>query len=217
MKMRRLRAPVGMLSGFMALSLAGCQSGQPSTLVDKSEAAESADVRDEARDVAEATLGKQAEILAKGNLAQNGREEVFVVNRIGGGAAPSASDANSPVIFVTRAAILEQNDGKWSEVLLCDEHLKNPSGYLGGSSPARANGWRLEFRQDEKEGLELKFTPSEKFGAANGNTDQSSGQMNRTFNVRWNKNAKRYQSYDQSHERYLTELPSLETPESTLK
>ena len=27
-------------------------------------------------------------------------------------------------IFVTRAAVLEKNDGKWSQILLCDEHLK---------------------------------------------------------------------------------------------
>ncbi len=29
--------------------------------------------------------------------------------------------------------------------------------------------------------------------------------------------AKRYQSFDQSHERYLSEVPSLETPQSILK
>jgi len=63
----------------------------------------------------------------------------------------------------------------------------------------------------------MKFTPSERFSAVGVNTDQSSEQKYRTFDVRWNKNSKRYQSFDQSHERYLNEVPSLETPESTLK
>ena len=120
-------------------------------------------------------------------------------------------------IFVTRAAILEKNGGKWSEVLLCDEHLKNPNGYLGGSPAARVAGWRLEYSQDAKEGLEMKFTPADRFDAVNVNTDESSGQNKPTFDVRWNKNAKRYQSFDQSHERYLSEVPSLETPQSILK
>ena len=217
MKIRRLRTAVGMLTWIMALFLSGCHTGQQPTAEDNKAAAESADVSDEVRGVAEATLGKGAEIVAKGNLAQNGREQILVVNRFTREAAASAGGANPSVIFVTRAAVLEQNAGKWTEVLLCDEHLKNPNGYLGGSTAPRANGWRLEFRQDTKEGLEMKFTPSERFSAVDVNTDQSSEQKYRTFDVRWNKNAKRYQSFDQSHERYLNEVPSLETPESVLR
>ncbi len=121
------------------------------------------------------------------------------------------------MIFFTRAAILEQNDGKWSEVLLCDEHLKNPMGYLGGTPATRVTGWRLEYTQDPKEGLEIKFSPAGGFDAAHGNSGRSSEQKHPIFEVRWNKNVKRYQSFDQSHERYLSEVPSLETPESTLK
>jgi hypothetical protein len=217
MNIRRLRTTVGFLSWIMALSLTGCRSAQQSTPSDNKATAESADVSDELRGVAEATLGKQAEVLAHGDLAENGREQVLVANRFTGRTEASAGGAIPSAIFVTRAAILEQNGGRWSEVLLCDEHLKNPNGYLGGTTTMRANGWRLEFRQDEREGLEMKFTPSERFSAVDVNTDQSSEQKYRTFVVRWNKNAKRYQSFDQSHERYLSEVPSLETPESTLK
>ena len=107
-------------------------------------------------------------------------------------------------------------DGKWSEILLCDEHLKNPNGYLGGSSAGRASGWRLEYTQDAKEGLEMKFTPAESFELARTRIKVPS-ERHPTFDVRWNKNAKRYQSFDQSHERYLSEVPSLETPQSILK
>jgi hypothetical protein len=206
-----------MLSWIMALSLAGCHMARQTAPREDKAAGEAADVADEARRVAEAALGKQAEILAQGNLALNGREQLLVVNRLPKGAARGERVANPSAIFVTRAAILEQNDGKWSEVLLCDEHLKNPNGYLGATPAARVTGWRLEFSQDAKEGLELKFTPAERFDAVNVNADQRSERNNATFDIRWNKNAKRYQSFDQSHERYLSEVPSLETPQSTLR
>ena len=214
MRIRQLRTIVGTLSWIMALSLAGCHSAQQPSPAEVKVAAERADVTDEARGVAEAALGKQAEILARGNLALNGREQLLVVNRISK-QATMGGNREDPPIFVTRAAVLEQIGGKWSEVLLCDEHLKNPSGYLGGSPSGRVTGWRLEYTQDAKEGLEMKFTPAEGFDPAN--ADRSSGQKFPAFEVRWNKNAKRYQSFDQSHERYLSEIPSLETPQSILK
>ena len=217
MKIPRLRTFVGMLSWIMALSLAGCHTAQQRPPAEGMAATEAADGTDETRDVAEASLGKQAEILARGNLALNGREQVLVVNRSSAGAPASMRDANPSPIFVTRAAVLEKNGGKWSEVLLCDEHLKNPNGYLGGSPAARITGWRLEYSRDAKEGLQMKFTPAERFDAVNVDADQRSGQSNTTFDVRWNKNAKRYQSFDRSHERYLSEVPSLETPQSILK
>ena len=180
-------------------------------------ATERADVMDEARGVAEASLGKEAEILAQGNLAQDGREQVLVINRFSAGVATGPEGADPSAIFVTRAAILEQDGGKWSEVLLCDEHLKNPNGYLGGFPAGRVTGWRLEYRQDPHEGLVMKFTPAERFDAVHVNADQSSDQKYPAFDVRWNRNAKRYQSFDQSHERYLSEVPSLGTPQSILK
>ena len=215
MRTQRRRTWRGMF-WIVTVFLAGCRTAQPSPAEVK-EDPERADVSNEARGVAEAALGKQAEVLAHGNLAQNGREQLLVINRYSAGAATGEKEANPSMIFFTRAAILEQNDGKWSEVLLCDEHLKNPMGYLGGTPATRVTGWRLEYTQDPKEGLEIKFSPAGGFDAAHGNSGRSSEQKHPIFEVRWNKNAKRYQSFDQSHERYLSEVPSLETPESTLK
>jgi hypothetical protein len=206
-----------MLPWIMALALAGCHSAQQPAPANVKAAAERSDVADGGRGAAEAVLGKQAEILVRGNLAMNGREQLLVVNRISKEAASGGGEANSSPVFVTRAAILEQDGGKWSEVLLCDEHLKNPSGYLGGSPAGRVTGWRLEYTQDAEEGLEMKFTPAERFSAVDANADQSSEKKFPAFDVRWNRNAKRYQSFDQSHERYLSEVPSLETPQSTLR
>src|SRR5579862_2256478 len=217
MRIRRLRTVVGTLSWLVVLLLAGCHSTQQAAPAVGKAAAIAADGADEARGAADATLGKQSEILARGDLALNGREQLLVVNRVSKQGASGGSGVNPSPIFITRAAVLEEESGKWSEVLLCDEHLKNPSGYLGGSPAARINGWRLEYSKNAKEGLEMKFTPAERADSAGMNAGQSSGQTSRTFDVRWNKSAKRYQSFDQSHERYLSEVPSLETPQSILK
>jgi hypothetical protein len=217
MRIGKLRTVAGMLFWIMALSFAGCRTAQQAAPAEVKAAAESADVADEARAAADASLGKQAEILVQGNLAQNGREQVLVVNRLPAGSRAGKESANPAPIFVARAAILEKDGGKWSQVLLCDEHLKNPNGYLGGFPAARATGWRLEYTQDAKNGLEMKFTPAERSDAVKANAGERSGPKNATFDVRWNKNAKRYQSFDQSHERYLSEVPSLETPQSILK
>jgi len=216
-----LRTVAGML--LLAISLASCQTAQQAApgngrANDNEKAsAGAANVADDAQAVAEASLGKQAVILARGDLALNGREQLLVANPFPREAPAGAGTANSPAIFVTRAAVLENSGGKWSQILLCDEHLKNPNGYLGGTLAARVSGWRLEYRQDAKTGLEMKFTPAEKFNAGSGNTDPRLAQNYPTFEIRWNPSAKRYQTYEQSQEKFLSEVPLLETPASTLK
>ncbi|HYL64898.1 MAG TPA: hypothetical protein VE077_19965, partial [Candidatus Methylomirabilis sp.] len=85
------------------------------------------------------------------------------------------------------------------------------------SPKERSAGWRLEYRQDARDGLEMKFTAAEKPDASDGNAKQSSEQKDPAFIVRWNKNAKRYQTFDQSQERFLSEVPSLDIPQSILK
>jgi hypothetical protein len=205
----------GMLSLILVISLAGCQTAQQAAPANENDRTVVGQVNaaDGAQAVAEASLGKQAVILARGDLARNGREQLLVVNPF---PKEAADVANSPAIFVTRAAVLENNGGKWSQILLCDEHLKNPNGYLGGTPAARVIGWRLEYSQDANRGLEMKFRPAEKFDAGNANTDPRLAQKSPTFDVRWNPSARRYQSFEPSQERYLNEVPLLETPESTL-
>ncbi len=216
MKISRLRAAAGMLSWTIALFMAGCGTAQQPPAEDKA-AAEAARAANEARGVAEASLGKQAEILAQGDLALNGREQLLVANRFSTGAQAGKGEANSSAIFVTRAAVLEKNDGKWSQILLCDEHLKNANGYLGGAPKARITGWQLEYKQDAKDGLQMSFAPAENFNGDPTNAGQVSEQKHSVFHVRWNKSVKRYQGFDPSQERYLSEIPTLETPESLLK
>jgi hypothetical protein len=217
MKNYKLRVALRNLPLIMALCLAGCQTAQQQKSDAGKAAAASEKLAEEAHGVAEASLGKQAEILAQGDLALNGREQLLVVNRIASAAPANVESASSSPMYIMRAAVLEKNDGKWSQILLCDEHLKNPNGYLGGSPKTRITGWQLEYRKDQKLGLEMSFTPATKFGVENTSADEGSEEKQPTFDVRWNKNTKRYQSFDKSHERYLGEVPSLEAPESILK
>jgi hypothetical protein len=217
MKNYRLRIALRNLPWIMALCLAGCQTAQQQKSDAGKAAAASEKLAEEAQRVAEASLGKQSEILAQGDLALNGREQLLVVNRIAGAAPANRESASPSPIYILRAAVLEKNDGKWSQILLCDEHLKNPNGYLGGSPKTRIMGWQLEYRKDQKLGLEMSFTPATKFGVENTSADEGSEDKQPTFDVRWNNNTKRYQSFDKSHERYLGEVPSLEAPESILK
>jgi hypothetical protein len=217
MRIRGLGTAVGILFGLLALGLAGCHLAQEAAPAEVTADPPRADLVDEARKVAEASLGKQAKVLAHGNLALNGREQVLAANPLSKGGATGEGESTETLIPVTRAAVLEKNDGKWSQVLLCDEHLKNPEGYLGGSPVGRVSWWGLEYRQDPKEGLEMKFTPAERLDTVYGHPDQSSGPKVASFDVRWNKSAKRYQSFDQSHERFLSEVPSLDIPQSILK
>jgi len=211
---RTLRTALTLLAGLAAFAFAGCSPAQPRS--DTTERAKTDDVAEatETQSVAEAVLGKNAEVLAHGDLARNGLEQVFAVNRLANN-KPNASGSSSSALWIMRAAIVEKKDGKWIEVLRCDERLKNPYGYLAGSPDGRVSGWRLQYDPNAPQGLEMKFTPADDYAdrQASGGNESSVGALL----VRWNIKVKRYQSLDQSHERYLSEIPSLETPHSTLR
>jgi hypothetical protein len=146
--------------------------------------------------VAQKLFGSETAVIAYGDLAKNGREEALIINRV-----KKPPDDLAPGTLVTRAAIVENDGaGKWEEVLLCDEHLKNPNGFLGGIPLAPVNGWRIQSEQDPKKGLTLYFTPLQK----------PAGGYLETIGVRWNPEVKRYQSLDRSYEHFLTEVSSLE-------
>jgi hypothetical protein len=212
----KLSAGAGLLIWIGAVCLFGCESAQQK-MVEEQAAADSANAEAEAQSVAAASLGKESEVLAHGDLARDGREQVLVVNRFRSGGAAGNGSGNSSPILITRAALLEKNDGRWTEILRCDEHLKNADGYLGGFSKARVSGWRLEYTQDANAGLKMKFTPADALAPVDSAASNGAVQQNQDLDVRWNKSTKRYQSFDQSHERYLAELPLLETPESSLR
>lgn len=146
--------------------------------------------------VAQKLMGTDTEVLLYGDLAKNGKQEALIVNRV-----KKPPDNLVPGTLVTRAAIIENEGGdSWKEVLLCDEHLKNPNGFLGGIPLAEINGWRIQTEQDPAKGLTLYFTPLQK----------PAGGYMETIGVRWNPEVKRYQSLDRNFEHFVTEVSSLE-------
>lgn len=218
MKVGRFGSSPAILLWLAAICLccSGCESAQQKA-ADEQAASDAANAEAEAQSVAANSLGKESEVLLHGDLARNGHEEVLVANRLRSGADPNHDAGNSGAILVTRAALLEKNEGRWTELLRCDEHLKNADGYLGGFPKAPVTGWRLEYSQDANAGLEMKFAPDGANAAASASAGGNAPGPFQNLDVRWNKNTKRYQSFDRSHERYLAEIPILETPESSLR
>jgi hypothetical protein len=214
MATRKSRVITLLSAGAMTLLTAGCKSSRQTTPAEAAPARVAATADPEDQQIAEAVLGRQAEVIAQGDLARNGSEQLLVVNRFDSAGAGKVQPAHSSAIFVTRAVIVEKNNGKWTEVLRCDEHLKNTRGYLEGTPTAPVTGWRLVVNRDTPQGFELRFSPavaSEETSASNRDAGE------RSISVQWNTKAKRYQSLDQSHKGFLAELPTLETPQSILK
>ncbi|HKF53696.1 MAG TPA: hypothetical protein VKB26_15375 [Candidatus Acidoferrales bacterium] len=145
--------------------------------------------------VAQKLLGSETNVIAYGDLAKNGKQEAFIVNKV-----KIVPESMPPGLLVTRAAIIEKDGNSWNEVLLVDEHLKNPRGFLGGQPIAPVDGWRVQKEEDVANGLELYFTPLHK----------PAGGYTQTYEVRWNPEKKRFESMDQSFEHFLGELQSLQ-------
>jgi hypothetical protein len=156
----------------------------------------------EVEQAAESALGSDAEVLAFGNLARDGHQEALAINRM-----KTTPSGIVPGVLFMRAVIVEKDGGTWKEVVRCDEHLKNPSGFLGGIPVAPVTGWRLQYEQHEDKGLVMYFTP----------LAQPAGGYVQTMGVRRNPKVKRYQSLDRNFEQFLIEVPSLEPMELLLR
>jgi hypothetical protein len=151
---------------------------------------------------AKALLGSESQVLVFGDLAKNGKQEFLVANVV-----PKTPTNNLPGTIVTRVVVAENTDGKWAEVLRCDEHLKNQKGFLGLTPLVAVTGWRLQYEQSNDKGLQLYFTPLK------GVTDSHV----LPIGIRFNPATKRYQSLDRTYEHFLLESPSLQDLRSTLR
>ena len=152
--------------------------------------------------MAETLLGSGAEVAALGDLAHNGQEQALVVNRLAVGLGGGVSG-----VPFTRAAVLQRDGARWTEVLRCDEYLKNPMGFLDRAAKAPVTGWSVVINADRPSGPGLYFTPLA--------TPSSPGM--RTIAVRWNPRAKRYQAVDGISEHFLDEAASLEPAPAELR
>jgi hypothetical protein len=201
---RRWRIPLkfslSLLSLAIVLGGCGADASKPATQAE-AKPAEPA-VPEEIQLAAKSLLGSESQVLAFGDLAKNGKQEFLVANVV-----PKTPTNNLPGTIVTRVVVAENADGKWAEVLRCDEHLKNEKGFLGLTPLSPVTGWRLQFEQSEIKGLELYFTPLK------GITDSHV----LPIGVRWNPQTKRYQSLDRTYEHFLLESPSMHDARSTLR
>ncbi len=159
-------------------------------------------IPDEITGVAHAALGSEGEPLAWGDLALTGNQQMLVVNRLHGD-----TSAQGDEIIFTRMTIAENSGGKWAQVLLCDEHLKNSLGYLAGSPNDRVTRWKLTFVKDPAKGLTLSLTPM----------DLGSPAKEKTIRVRWNPSVKRYQALVGGTDRFGGEIGSIEIIQRPLR
>jgi hypothetical protein len=147
-------------------------------------------------------LGKETQVLVFGDLAKTGAQQFLAANVV-----PKTPKNDIPGTIVTRAVIAEEVDGKWSELLRCDEYLKNSKGYLALTPLSAVAGWKVQYEQDPIKGIQLYFTPIK------GPTDKHV----LPIGIAWNPSTKRYQSLDLTYEHFLMEKPSLDTARSVLR
>jgi hypothetical protein len=210
---RKIGAPGGLLLKSLQIAalcaigfLSGCGNDSPATKSEPTPAPKPAEpaVPDDIQAAAQSLLGTETQVLLFGDLAKTGQQQFLAANVV-----PKTPKNNLPGTIVTRAVIAENQGGQWSELLRCDEHLKNAKGYLGLTPLASVTGWRIQYEQDPVKGLQLYFTPLK-------GTDDDAHVL--PIGVRWNPKTKRYQSLDRSYENFLLESPTMSgTPRSTLR
>ena len=207
----RLRKDFAQNVGIVALAAAvfgalgmGCGTEAPKPTSEPTAQAKPAEpaIPEDIQDAAKHFLGSDAQVLLVGDLAKNGKRQFLAANVV-----PKTPKNNMPGTVVTRAIVAQDDDGKWTELLRVDEHLKNPKGYLGLTPLDSINGWRLQYEQNPEKGLQLYFTPLK----VNGDTHVL------PIGVRWNPATNRYQSLDASYEHFLKESTSLQNVRSTLR
>jgi len=159
-------------------------------------------IPEDIQDAGKHLLGSDAQVLLFGDLAKNGKRQLLAANVV-----PKTPQNNVPGTVVTRAIVAQDDDGKWTELLRVDEHLKNQKGYLGLTPLDSITGWRLQYEQNPEKGLQLYFTPLK----VNGDTHVL------TIGVRWNPATNRYQSLDASYEHFLKESSTLQNVRSSLR
>jgi len=201
---RRWRIPLNFSLSLLSLTifLGGCgaDASKPAPQAE-TKPAEPA-IPEDIQLAAKALLGSESQVLAFGDLAKNGKQEFLAADVV-----PKTPTNNLPGTIVTRVVVAENTDGKWAEVLRCDEHLKNQKGFMGLTPLVPVTGWRLQYEQNDEKGLQLYFTPLK--GAIDTHV--------LPIGVRWNPATKRYQSLDRTYEHFLLESPSMQDARSTLR
>jgi hypothetical protein len=188
---------------FAALLLPGCGEApapKPAAETPAKPAAPAAP--EDMQAAAQNLLGKETQVIVFGDLAKTGKQQFLAANVV-----PKTPKNDIPGTIVTRAVLAEETDGKWSELLRCDEYLKNAKGYLALTPLAAVAGWKVQYDQDPVKGIQLYFTPIK--GPADPHV--------LPIGIAWNPATKRYQSLDLSYQHFLMEKPTLDTARSVLR
>lgn len=186
--------PVLFLLPFLLVS--GCENQPAPKPAEPAAAAKPAEpaIPEEIQAAAEGSLGSETTVLAYGDLAKTGTQQILIANVL-----PKTPKDNITGTIVSRAAIVEKQGNNWVQIFLCDEHLKNSKGYLGMTPIEPVSGWRIQHEQDPAKGLTVYFTP------VKGISDSHV----LPIAVQWNPKTKRYQSMDRSYQQFLLESPAL--------
>jgi hypothetical protein len=200
----RPRAFLPVLFLLSVLSISGCENKPAPKSAEPAAAAKPAEpaIPEEIRAAAEGSLGSETTVLAYGDLAKTGTQQILIANVL-----PKTPKDNITGTIVSRAAIVEKQGNNWVQIFLCDEHLKNSKGYLGMTPIEPVSGWRIQHEQDPAKGLTVYFTP------VKGISDPHV----LPIAVQWNPKTKRYQSMDRSYQQFLLESPALSNVRTRLQ
>jgi hypothetical protein len=189
--------------GLASLPLTGCgDDPAPKPAAEEPAKPAAPAVPEDMQAAAQNLLGKETQVLVFGDLAKTGKQQFLAANVV-----PKTPKNDIPGTIVTRAVLAEETDGKWSELLRCDEYLKNAKGYLALTPLSPVAGWKVQYDQDPVKGIQLYFTPIK------------SGVDKHVLpiGIAWNPTTKRYQSLDMTYEHFLLEKASLDTARSVLR
>lgn len=192
-----------LFAGYLLLAGCGDDTSQKPVAEAPTKPAEPA-IPEDIQAAAEKFLGNETQVLVYGDLAKTGKQEFLAANVV-----PKSPKNQLTGTIVTRAVLAEKNGDQWSELLRCDEFLKNSKGFLAMTPLDSVAGWRVQFDQDPVKGIQLYFTPVKGAGA--------SDQHALPIGIAWNPATKRYQSLDRTYEHFLLESPSLSTARSVLR
>jgi hypothetical protein len=151
---------------------------------------------------ADGSLGSETAVVAYGDLAKTGTQQILAANVV-----PKTPKENITGTIVSRAAILENQDGQWKQIFVCDEYLKNAKGFLGMTPLDPVSAWRIQHEQDPVQGFTIYFTPVKGMPEAHV----------LPIAVRWNPKVKRYQSLDRTYQQFLSESATLSNIRTRLK
>lgn len=187
----------------LAIILLSACGGQPETATPAQPAKPPVpQVPAEIQAAAETALGAEVTVLAHGDLSLSGQPQILAADLL-----KTTPKGVVPGTLFNRLVLLGQVKGQWKELLICTGHLQNPEGYLGGTPLVPINGWRLQKEMSKTKGLVMYFTP----------IHQPATGTVKAISVLWNPRVKRYQSLDYNYENFLTEVKSLEKPETFLR